>query len=390
MVREDLIDGAISFLQDPSVASAPVEQKIAFLRSKNLTQDEIDASLARVGQPQGPQAQSGPPTYSPQQQQQPYRPQQPQQYQSYNNGYQQQQPYWPQQPPEPPRRDWRDYFIMATLLGGVSYGLYWTARRYITPLIAPPTPPQLEQDKAHIDSSFDRAFTLLDQLATDTQSLKDAETSRTERLDTALAEVESVLGKLKEANEDRTREARGMAREMNEVREQIPKALEREKKGVEGKLEELAGEMRSLKTLVGSRLQQPPAQANTPSHLQRPGGAQPAAAAAPAAWSGGTPAPTAPAPAAETNGTSTAPTSSNAPTTQTPADGSAASTDRSPSVGPYGRRVGGGKAQIPSWQLAAKKRSEEKTNSATDSGTVTPAQQEVKPAEVADEVVAEA
>ncbi|KAI7053264.1 hypothetical protein KC327_g18963 [Hortaea werneckii] len=48
--REELIQGAVTFLQDPSVASAPYEQKLSFLRSKNLTQDEIDASLARVGQ----------------------------------------------------------------------------------------------------------------------------------------------------------------------------------------------------------------------------------------------------------------------------------------------------------------------------------------------------
>ncbi|KAK0258177.1 hypothetical protein B0A54_00241 [Friedmanniomyces endolithicus] len=186
MVREELIDGAITFLQDTSVASAPVEQKIAFLRSKNLTQEEIDASLARVGQP--PQTSQNQAAYSPQQQPQ-YRQQQSPQY-NQNNGYPQQQPYWPQPLPESPRRDWRDYFIMATLLGGVGYGLYWTAQRYITPLIAPPTPPQLEQDKSHIDASFDKAFALLDQLATDTQELKDSEKARTERLDQALSEVE--------------------------------------------------------------------------------------------------------------------------------------------------------------------------------------------------------
>ena len=166
MVREDLIEGAISFLQDPSVASAPVDQRVAFLRSKNLTQEEIDVSLARVGQ--APSSQGASTTASYQRQRPP-----PQQY-----GYQQQQqPYWGQPPPEPPRRDWRDYFIMATVMGGLGYGLYWTAKRYITPLIAPPTPPQIEQDKAGIDASFDKAFALLDQLATDTQELKDAEKS---------------------------------------------------------------------------------------------------------------------------------------------------------------------------------------------------------------------
>lgn len=36
-------------LQDPSVANAPLDKRIAFLQSKNLTQDEIDASLAQAG-----------------------------------------------------------------------------------------------------------------------------------------------------------------------------------------------------------------------------------------------------------------------------------------------------------------------------------------------------
>ena len=37
------------------------------------------------------------------------------------------------------------------------------AKRYVYPMIAPPTTPQLEQDKKAIDGSFERAFSLLDQ-----------------------------------------------------------------------------------------------------------------------------------------------------------------------------------------------------------------------------------
>lgn len=36
-------------LQDPSVASSPVEKRVAFLQSKNLTQEEIDIAIARAG-----------------------------------------------------------------------------------------------------------------------------------------------------------------------------------------------------------------------------------------------------------------------------------------------------------------------------------------------------
>jgi len=325
MVREDLIEGAISFLQDPSVAAAPVEQRVAFLRSKNLTQEEIDASLARVGQATPAQASSSTQPYQ-------YRQQSQQQQQQY--GYQQQQPYWAQPPPEPPRRDWRDYFIMATVMGGVGYGLYWTAKRYITPLIAPPTPPQLEQDKASVDASFDKAFALLDQLATDTQELKDAEKARTERLDTALAEVESVIGKMKEANESREAESRRMAREMAEIREQIPKAIEKEREGTDSRLKELGTEMKSLKTLVANRMAGGAPRSTssyTPPVVQQ----QPA--------TNGTPAP-------ETNGN----------TEEQPEKTSSLFPERSASGSPFGQRLGGAKSpSIPAWQLAAKKRNEE-------------------------------
>ena len=103
------VTNPITVLQDPNVASSSVENRISFLRTKNLTQEEIDAALARTGSgpPPPPASQYGPPaTVPPQQYYQPYP----------------QQAWQPPQPP--PRRDWRDWFIMATVVSGVSYGLY--------------------------------------------------------------------------------------------------------------------------------------------------------------------------------------------------------------------------------------------------------------------------
>lgn len=37
-------------LQDPSVAASPLDKRIAFLQSKNLTQEEVDLALARAGE----------------------------------------------------------------------------------------------------------------------------------------------------------------------------------------------------------------------------------------------------------------------------------------------------------------------------------------------------
>ena len=37
-------------------------------------------------------------------------------------------------------------------------------QRYVYPLVAPPTPEKLEQDKKSIEEQFDRAFSLVEQL----------------------------------------------------------------------------------------------------------------------------------------------------------------------------------------------------------------------------------
>ncbi len=110
-------------LQDPTVAASPVESRVAFLQSKNLTPEEVDAALARASGETPPAPSYS--NYAPQQQvarqqQPPY------------GGYQQYPP-WPQAPPELPKRDWRDWFIMATVMGGVGYGLYTVAKVNISP-----------------------------------------------------------------------------------------------------------------------------------------------------------------------------------------------------------------------------------------------------------------
>ena len=125
------------------------------------------------------------------------------------------------------------------------------------PLIAPPTPPQLEQDKASIDASFSRAFALIDQLATDTVALKVAETERTERLDSALQEVESVISELKAANKRREDDSRRISDEVRGLREMIPKALEGWKAEEDVKLKDLSAGLKSLKILVGNRVGDP-------------------------------------------------------------------------------------------------------------------------------------
>ncbi|PQE25565.1 peroxin 14 protein [Rutstroemia sp. NJR-2017a BBW] len=243
-IREDLVASA-----DPSVSASPLENRIAFLQSKNLTQEEVDAALGRASGEHSPAHQPYT-NYAPQQQvvRQP---------QPGYGGYQQ-YPWQQPPPPELPKRDWRDWFIMATVMSGVGYGAYFLAKRYVYPMIAPPTPPQLEQDKQAIDESFEKAFSLLDQLAKDTETLKTSEQERTERLDAALTEVETVISELKSASRRREEESRRIGDEVRGLKDLIPRAMDGQKEATDNRLKELNTELKSLKTLMGQRMNPTP------------------------------------------------------------------------------------------------------------------------------------
>jgi peroxin-14 len=389
MSREDLINSAVSFLQEPSVASAPLDKKIAFLQSKNLTQEEIDISLARAGNPSPVTATTANPTVAsiP-----------PSQY-TYARGppplpgYGAYPGYWPPPPPpEVPRRDWRDWFIMATVMGGVGYGLYFMAKRYIIPLIAPPTTPQLEQDKSAIDSSFEKAFALLDQLQTDTSALKAAEESRTQRLDSALTELESVVVTLKEQDRRREDDARRNADEIRGLRDLIPQAIEAQKEGQGERLKELGNELKSLKTLVGNRMGIPATSGSASAQKSTSfmggassmhGGATGSSGVNGTATGSASGSSTLPSTsvskenAVGASGTSDSQVAGAASSSST-AGPITSSPDRSQNATPsYASRFGSsrGGASIPAWQLAAGKKSQESLNGekkdTSVSGTIT-------------------
>ncbi|KAI1387433.1 peroxisomal membrane anchor protein conserved region-domain-containing protein [Hypoxylon trugodes] len=245
-IREDVVTSAVSFLQDPNVASAPTENKLSFLRSKHLTQEEIDVAFARSGTPSGSVATS---PRSP-------RPSSPVQHQPYYGQSQYQtQPYgWQAPPPEPPKRDWRDWFIMATVMGGVGYGLYFVTKRYLYPLVSPPTPEKLEQDKTIVDEQFEKAFATLEQLAKDTEDLKSSERERTEKLDKVLEELDSFMRDTKSASRRHEDETDRLREEMKALKAVIPKSMSANKEFTDNRLKEITNEVKSLKSLVTQRL----------------------------------------------------------------------------------------------------------------------------------------
>ncbi|KAB8338725.1 hypothetical protein FH972_021670 [Carpinus fangiana] len=327
-IREDLVTSAVTFLQDPSVANAPLEKRVAFLQSKNLTQEEVDASLARAGD-------AAPAGYAyPQQQQQQVMRQAPPPY-----GYAPYSGAWQQPaPPEVPKRDWRDYFIMATVMSGLGYGAYFVAN--------PPTPPQLEQDKASIDESFARAFELIEQVSKDTESIKASEEARKERLDAALQEMETAIQELKQASRRRDDDTRRISDEVRGLQGAIPKAMKTSDENTDLRMRELNTELRSLKTLLSNRMNGSGSSSTTTT----------------AAGAAATPAVGAP-----TRAPQAATPSVNGSGANTPTDGAvpgAASSEKTSSLNRFGSKGG-----IPAWQMAAAKKSEEKTSATSESGT---------------------
>jgi peroxin-14 len=247
---------------------------------------------------------------------------------------------------------------MATVMGGVGYGLYFTAKRYILPIIKPPTPAQLEQDKASVDESFKRAFDLLEQLNTDTTALKASEEARTSRLDTALGEVESVLASLKESSRRQGDDNRRIEDDVRGLRDLIPKALDAQKESTDNRLKELSTELKSLKTLIGNRMST--------------GTARPAVAPYYGAGQSQSPVST-----PNVNGTPSTPAPQSAPTpasseqASSNAAASSASVPEKPVQSWRGNQSG--RAAIPAWQLAAGKKTEETKKDTSEGGTATEA-----------------
>lgn len=215
-------------------------------------------------------------------------------------------------------------------------------QRYVYPNVAPPTPEKLEQDKKSIEDQFDRAFTLVEQLAKDTESLKNAEKERTEKLDTAIADLETVMTDLKASNRRREDDANRIRDEVQSLKDAIPKALENQKSLTDNRLREINSELTSLKTLVSQR--SATASSSAMNYMRNAGG------------SVGTPAAAAPTPGASTsaapiNGEKAAVQSATTtPAAEVPKPTFPSAPQLNRSSSPLANMTG--KKSIPAWQMA--------------------------------------
>ena len=96
MSREELVQNAVLFLQDPKVRDSSLTSRITFLEGKGLTENEIQEALRRSGggNSNGP-FESSRPSWERQQ----------------SSSVSRAHEVYAQSPPVVPGRDWRDVFV---------------------------------------------------------------------------------------------------------------------------------------------------------------------------------------------------------------------------------------------------------------------------------------
>lgn len=344
-MREDQIQNAVGFLNDPQVASSSMDARIKFLESKGLTGEEIQEALKRAQQSPAPAVSTAVGSPAPV---------------SSVPGMKAYPAQYMMQPPPVPKRDWKDYFVMATVSVGVAYGLFEVTRRYVLPMIMPSTPSSLEADKAALELEFDRVEALFEQLQKETSEVLEGEKRRQDEHGSAMESVKYAVKEFENFNLERSKELKSLRSHVESLREMMPRHLDQYREKQDEVIKELQNEVKSLKHLVSSRVKGngsnvgvPPA-SMVPSSVTLP---RPSAASTntnPNMNVGPPTEPFIPDPAARSAAPSVA--SSVPPVTAVPA--SSAGGPSIPGVTTSTESVTSTPAGIPAWQLNAAKSSE--------------------------------
>ncbi|KIJ45108.1 hypothetical protein M422DRAFT_227705 [Sphaerobolus stellatus SS14] len=238
--RQELLRNAVAFLADNKTQSSPLAKRIEFLESKGLTPAEIEEAIRQssVGSSTSVTAPS-------------YREAQPPQ--QYTPSYAPSTYTVVAAPPPTPQLDWRDYFIMAVISGGVMFGVISLARKYLMPHLKPPSSTAYEADKDALTAQFDAAEALLREIQEETSAVRAAAEEQKIKVEQATADVQVAAKEMRES-ESRTRdEMREIRQEIDTIHDMLPKMIEKNKDSQAQSLAELQQELKSLKTLLLSR-----------------------------------------------------------------------------------------------------------------------------------------
>ncbi|KAF9354786.1 peroxisomal membrane protein pex14 [Mortierella sp. AD094] len=309
--REDILASAVKFLQDPKVQSSPLGKKVSFLESKGLTSEEIEEAMKRANGtatavPVAPVPTALVPAGA---------------LPAGAVQYAQVPP-----PPLPAKYDWKDMFIAAVVAGGFSYTLWQVAKNVIGPKLQWPSQEELEMDKKKLDEQFEEIEKSLAEVKDSTTIVAKNVEDQTAHVKESLEGMSGVLDTMKTNDHKREQELTGLKTDIENIKDMIPKLMEKNKESQANVLNELQTEIKSLKSLLLNR-RGPGVGPTTP-------GSATGSVAAP--WS------------AAYSSTS----SSSQPTTPTVA--AATSTPKAAEEGGL-LNFSNSKTSIPAWQLAAQK-----------------------------------
>ncbi|KAJ2030901.1 peroxisomal membrane protein pex14 [Coemansia sp. S610] len=243
VLREDIIESAVRFLADPKVQSSTLAKKVSFLETKGLTNAEIEDALARAKSQHtttsnGQQADgtvatrgSGPaPAY----------------------GYAQPLAR-PAAPPRPPL-DWKDYFIAAVVAGGLGYGLYMLATKYIRPLLlARDDNRRLEEEKKLLVEQNEITRKQLESLSESTTRILDTIARQSQKTTDAIEGMASVMDKISEQEIERSSSARRLQITLEDLQRDISALSSKMAKSGSTSVADVQSDIRSLRSLLLSR-----------------------------------------------------------------------------------------------------------------------------------------
>ncbi|CAM9010923.1 unnamed protein product [Wickerhamomyces anomalus] len=244
-IREDLVQNAVSFLRDPQVSSAALDKKIEFLKSKSLSEEEIQEALKRSnGEESAAQDVTSPsqgaatPTAAGQ---------------SVATAAPPHPQYYTARPPPVPERDWKDYFIMATATVGVGYALYEITKRYVIPNILPASKSKLDQDKAAIEEEFLRIEATLKEISNTNKELKENEETKAKEISKTIDEVADIINLTETKNEKIESDVKYLKSEIENLKNSLDRSIDKQQNTISLEINTLQTELKSLQQLIKSR-----------------------------------------------------------------------------------------------------------------------------------------
>ncbi|KZW02611.1 hypothetical protein EXIGLDRAFT_829141 [Exidia glandulosa HHB12029] len=232
-LRQDLIRNAVAFLGDPKIQSSPVAKRIEFLEAKGLTSAEVEEAIRQAAPSSSTiAAVSAASPY-------PVTPFVSQQY-----------AYAARPAPPVPQLDWRDYFIMAVVSGGVMYGLASLARKYLWPHMQPPASTAYEADRDALAAQFDAVAALVADMQAESNSTRTAVEKQRADVERVTEEVEEAVRDLRLAESKAENELREIRMEVDAIKDLLPKMMDKTRDAQTQSLSELRTELASLKSLL--------------------------------------------------------------------------------------------------------------------------------------------